>query len=140
MSSARYPPSYGLGLIISILLFITVLLEFRSPAPWSFSAFYSLEPTASDPPLHTVATIYKPSRGLEDVSPAGDDAWSALMTARVGQTGSLRKDVISLRLTNTKGSFLRIARNETFDFGWGVSMYHSLHCLSMVRTGVSSFS
>ena len=49
------------------------------------------------------------------MSPAGDAAWAdAALTP--------------------KGGFLRLRYNETTIHGWGISMFHALHCLQTIRT------
>jgi hypothetical protein len=48
------------------------------------------------------------------MSSDGDTAWQQMTTTR-------------------GGGFLWIRHNETYKVGWGVSMFHALHCLSMVR-------
>lgn len=51
---------------------------------------------------------------LEDWSHEGDQAWNRLL--RPG-----------------KGGFLLIQKNATDAVPWGISMYHGLHCLKMIR-------
>ena len=54
---------------------------------------------------------------LENLSAAGDAAWAnAALTPR--------------------GGFLRLRYNETTIHGWGISMFHALHCLQTIRTVV----
>ena len=49
------------------------------------------------------------------MSPAGDAAWAdAALTPH--------------------GGFLRVRYNETTVHGWGISMFHALHCLQTIRT------
>ena len=49
------------------------------------------------------------------MSPAGDAAWAeAALTPG--------------------GGFLRVRSNELTVYGWGISMFHALHCLQMIRT------
>ncbi|RFU25775.1 hypothetical protein B7463_g10566, partial [Scytalidium lignicola] len=50
---------------------------------------------------------------LEDLGSEGDKAWDTLTTER--------------------GGFLWIQYNETYDIPWGISMFHGLHCLQMLR-------
>lgn len=48
------------------------------------------------------------------MSAAGDEAWSSKLETR-------------------QGGFLWVRYNETLKEGWGVSMFHALHCLKMIR-------
>jgi len=50
---------------------------------------------------------------LEDLGPGGDKSWS--------------------ELTPAGGGFLWLRYNETFDMPWGISMFHGIHCLQMLR-------
>ncbi|TGO32567.1 hypothetical protein BHYA_0306g00100 [Botrytis hyacinthi] len=50
---------------------------------------------------------------LEDLGIEGDQAWD--------------------KLTTRKGGFIWLQYNETFDIPWGISMFHGLHCLQMLR-------
>jgi hypothetical protein len=58
---------------------------------------------------HTFPTVTP----LEDLGPGGDEAWKSLTTAR--------------------GGFLWLQYNETYDMPWGISMFHGIHCLQMLR-------
>lgn len=55
---------------------------------------------------------------LEDLRPEGDSAWDALTTRR--------------------GGYLWIQYNETYDMPWGISVFHGLHCLQMLRSELQS--
>ena len=56
---------------------------------------------------------------LEDLSPPADDAWEQTLLTR-------------------KGGFLWVELNETSNEAWGISMFHALHCLKMLRIVVRS--
>lgn len=54
---------------------------------------------------------------LEDLSHKGDEAWAT-------------------ELFTPHGGFLVVRRNETTNEKWGVSMFHGLHCLQMIRSAL----
>ncbi|OQV01657.1 hypothetical protein CLAIMM_06971 [Cladophialophora immunda] len=62
----------------------------------------------------TVPRTFGRMAKLEDLSPAGDNAW-ATETATRG------------------GGFLAVRYNATMTQGYGLSMFHALHCLQMIR-------
>lgn len=51
---------------------------------------------------------------ISDFSPSADEAWD--------QT-----------LLTPNGGFLSVGPNQTADKDWGISMFHALHCLKMLR-------
>ncbi|KAL2074963.1 hypothetical protein VTL71DRAFT_8743 [Oculimacula yallundae] len=58
---------------------------------------------------------------LEDMTEAGDSVWSSISSTK-------------------QGGFLWVQYNETYKTGHGVSMFHALHCLSMIRNAVKAKS
>jgi hypothetical protein len=54
---------------------------------------------------------------LEDMTEVGDAIWSTISSTK-------------------QGGFLWVRYNETYKTGHGVSMFHALHCLSMIRDAV----
>lgn len=50
---------------------------------------------------------------LEELGPEGDEAWR--------------------RLIPEGGGLIWIKYNETFNLPWGISMFHGIHCLQMLR-------
>jgi hypothetical protein len=58
--------------------------------------------------------IFLRSQALEDMGPQGDHAWNDL--------------------TTEKGGFLWVQYNETLNLRYGISMFHGLHCLQMLRS------
>lgn len=54
---------------------------------------------------------------LEDLSPKSDASWSS-------------------SLNTPQGGFLWIKYNETSNMAWGVSMFHAIHCLTLIRNMV----
>lgn len=66
----------------------------------------------------TVVTHFQHMREMEDFGEAGDQIWHS-------------------QLLPPKGGFLWVETNSTEDIvgaeGWGVTMFHALHCLQMIR-------
>jgi hypothetical protein len=60
------------------------------------------------------SSVYLRDYVLEDLGPRGDAAWASLTTKH--------------------GGFLWVQYNETLDIQYGISMFHGLHCLQMLRT------
>ena len=62
---------------------------------------------------------------LEDLSYANDEAWAQAALTRPGE--GIRSE-----------GLLWVKYNETYSIPWGVSMFHALHCLQMIRRGVQA--
>lgn len=62
---------------------------------------------------HTTA-LFRERPILEDLSPSADAAWEKTLLTR-------------------KGGFLWVEYNQTVNEAWGISMFHALHCLKMLR-------
>lgn len=107
-------------------------------------------PTGSSRPLNedgykdTQRTIYNPS----------DDALRGGSSASRERSNFLfgfleRPDIESLdsavdgawnQAMNTPlGGFLLVRHNETYSQGWGVSMFHSIHCLGILRSTMQNY-
>lgn len=56
---------------------------------------------------------------LEDMSPENDELWSST-------------------LTTARDGFIWVKHNETFNYQMGISMFHGLHCLKMLRAMLQS--
>ncbi|OAP55470.1 hypothetical protein AYL99_10443 [Fonsecaea erecta] len=65
-------------------------------------------------PWTTVPRTFGQMRELEDLSRRGDAAWA-------------------VRTSTRGGGFLTVRYNATMTQGYGVSMFHALHCLQMIR-------
>lgn len=64
--------------------------------------------------LSPITATFRQIRTLEDFSPSADEAWhQAALTP--------------------KGGFLWVEYNETTNAAYGISMFHALHCLQMLR-------
>ncbi|PTB41007.1 hypothetical protein M441DRAFT_194351 [Trichoderma asperellum CBS 433.97] len=106
-------------------------------------------PTSSSRPLNedghqdTQRTIYNPS----------DDALRSSSASRENSNFLFefleRPDIESLdsaidgawnQAMNTPlGGFLLVRHNETYSQGWGVSMFHSIHCLGILRSTMQNY-
>ncbi|KAB5518247.1 hypothetical protein GE09DRAFT_929729, partial [Coniochaeta sp. 2T2.1] len=64
----------------------------------------------------TQALVFERHPDLEDLSHNGDQTWS--------------------ELTTPLGGMLWVKHNDTYSYPWGISMFHGLHCLQMIRTAV----
>lgn len=63
---------------------------------------------------------FRERHDLESLDSKADEAWSNAMSTPLG-------------------GFLLVQHNETYYRGWGVSMFHSIHCLGMLRTSFQNF-
>ncbi|KAL7943581.1 hypothetical protein V8C42DRAFT_327913 [Trichoderma barbatum] len=126
-------------IIIGILLLAVPTLHSLS----TVSIPSLLEPGNNDGENETPNTIYNPGdsvlRGnsafntkqkflfeflerhdIESLDRAADEAWDQAMSTPLG-------------------GFLLVRHNETYSSGWGVSMFHSIHCLKMLRTTMQNY-
>ena len=71
-------------------------------------------PFSSSASSATISTVFGQDPSLDDTSSLGDEAWSR-------------------KLQTPQGGFLWVRYNETLKEGWGISMFHALHCLNMIR-------
>lgn len=129
--------TFSLGLLILISCFLVL---FRSSLPGTPSYRSWISPStcsceASGRGAYSPAGIEDPQRRpgnmpasayleefrtipeFEDMTTTGDALWSQMTSTR-------------------SGGFLWVRHNETYRTGYGVSMFHALHCLSMIRDTV----
>ncbi|TGO30051.1 hypothetical protein BPAE_0008g00430 [Botrytis paeoniae] len=112
-------------LIISLFVFFGASLpssqtygSWLSPSPCSCeqrSVSGNDELTRTHPGAYLQAFRMRPE--LEDMTELGDAMWATISSTK-------------------KGGFLWVRHNETYNTGHGVSMFHALHCLSMIRDAV----
>ncbi|KAJ5165642.1 uncharacterized protein N7500_007472 [Penicillium coprophilum] len=92
---------------------------------WPYLPLTSVTPSFQSDTVSTTPRLnlyqFHTSKELEDLSTAGDASWQQLTT------------------TND-GGFLWVRHNETYRTGWGISMFHSLHCLGLLREIVKTKS
>ncbi|KAI4260313.1 MAG: hypothetical protein L6R42_004113, partial [Xanthoria sp. 1 TBL-2021] len=81
------------------------------------SAFRSLESSRHQP--RRITTVFQDRPILENLSPSANEEWErALLTP--------------------KGGFLWVQYNVTAERPYGISMFHGLHCLKMLREVIQS--
>lgn len=104
----------GIAILAATVVSLSLLLPYL-PSSQTFDLYHLRSANNKDQkpqndnlyPFHTIPE-------LENMSLEGDAAWQDMTTTR-------------------GGGFLWIRHNETYRVGWGVSMFHALHCLSMIR-------
>lgn len=101
---------------LAILVFLAVIVAVFNEQLLAVVTYPSTLGPAAQPSAPKVVT-FREVPVLENLSAAGDAAWAnAALTPR--------------------GGFLRLRYNETTIHGWGISMFHALHCLQTIRTVV----
>jgi hypothetical protein len=117
MASSPFTPAR-----IAILVFIvtiTVVLVFHSHFTAALDTLKhdSCSPAQSSHQAHPeakrIATTFPAISPLEALGPEGDEAWE--------------------RIVPSRGGFIWVQYNETYDVPYGISMFHGLHCLQMLR-------
>lgn len=99
--------------VMSLTLFAYLALQTRGFN--NFCQDRGLSNSAPDP----ITRTFERNNALEDLSETGDIAW--------------------LTQTSTpKGGFIRVRRNETMIENWGVTVFHALHCLAIIRDALRS--
>lgn len=103
-------------------------------APWTIIIFASFAgflfggiasilmglPLSGSAPAATLprkSTTFNEDKLLEDLTPANNKAWQNT-------------------LLTPKGGFMWVQESETEKVAWGISMFHSLHCLQMIRSAI----
>ena len=71
-------------------------------------------------PIGSTTRVFGTNTALTEVSAAGDAAWAK-------------------EFETPKGGFLWVRHNESVVEGWGISMLHALHCLSMLRQELKQY-
>lgn len=120
--------NFTLFITVLLVLIISLLVFFRPSFPSSptYGAWLSPppsfceQPSASGnceltktPPSVSLET-FRARPELEDMTEVGDAVWSTISSTK-------------------QGGFLWVRYNETYKTGHGVSMFHALHCLSIIR-------
>ena len=119
-------PAYRLVAFVALTVTISFisLKVFSGPDSVSKHLLSWTKPTAEssrgayiyDSPK-TIITRFQAIPDLEDLSGAGDHVWST-------------------KLLTPHGGFLRVQYNDTFEQNWGISMFHGLHCLQLIRSNL----
>ncbi|KAA6413231.1 MAG: hypothetical protein FRX48_02975 [Lasallia pustulata] len=106
--------------IFSTLLVLLSLSFLVLTPPFSLSLHLPFHEPKPATPRPVVTTTFRPIPALEDLSLAADPAWAALLPG--------------------DGGFLNVRYNETYVQAWGISAFHALHCLAMIRGALQSAS
>ncbi|CAD6592347.1 MAG: hypothetical protein ASARMPREDX12_005995 [Alectoria sarmentosa] len=116
-----FTQSSTVRVFLPILMFIAVIVAVFHEQLLTAVTFPSTHcpaaQTSTDmsPPLALKVKTFRELPVFLDMSPTGDTAWAdAALTPR--------------------GGFLWLRYNETTSHGWGISMFHALHCLQTIRT------
>lgn len=134
-SSSPFTPCRIITLTIILLLIVLSALQNQI-----LSAIHSLgrprictplPPSSSNkssptPSLRHLTRTFREMRHLEDLSKDADEAWRST-------------------LTTPKGGFLFVKNENREERGgkdepWGVSMFHAIHCLTLLRTSFQHFN
>ncbi|CAL8574732.1 hypothetical protein XPA_000685 [Xanthoria parietina] len=107
----------SLPLIISSIIAVLVMLSIIFHSNIN-SAFRDLESNRHHP-RRIITTVFQDRPILENLSPSANEEWKrALLTP--------------------KGGFLWVQYNITAEQPYGISMFHGLHCLKMLREVIQS--
>jgi hypothetical protein len=105
--------------IMSLAFFTYLVSQTRAPSlglnSFCRGSCFGLSAPALDP----ITLTFERIDALEDLSENGDIAW-------LTQTST------------SKGGFLRVRRNETVIENWGITVFHALHCLGIIREALRS--
>lgn len=82
----------------------------------------SSQPESQHNETASIGSVFSKLEDLEDMGAAGDTAWESLFPKGGGYL------------------YLRSSNSSTGSEQWGVSMFHSLHCLFMLRSGLQHAS
>lgn len=109
--------SIVLTAIISLALFSYLVLQTHASSLGfhNFCQDCGLSNSAPNP----ITLTFERINALEDLSENGDIAW-------LTQTST------------SKGGFIRVRRNETMIENWGITVFHALHCLGIIRDALRS--
>lgn len=91
----------------------------------------------------TQRTIYNPSDGvLRDSSASRGNPnflFEFLERPDIESLDSTVDGAWSQAMNTPLGGFLLVRHNETYSQGWGVSMFHSIHCLGILRSTMQNY-
>jgi hypothetical protein len=113
-------------LIAVIATLVLLVLTFNYQLVAALKDFASTDYASSCPSpspftigLPSTKTLFHERSVLDDLSPSADEVWERTALTR-------------------KGGYLWVEFNETANEAWGISMFHALHCLKMLRLAVRS--
>ena len=116
------------GIVVSLTVVLLLLLIFQHQLLQALSSLGSKIQypnlrfkcrDASDDRAPHMETTFQKIPALSSLSPLADQAWHQAALTR-------------------KGGFIWVEYNETANEAWGISMFHALHCLKMLRTVVQA--
>jgi hypothetical protein len=109
------------SIVVSLLLIVFVLLLTTRSHLSSHHLPFSLRSSSALDPLPPLPRFFQNYPTLEAYGPVADAHWETL-------------------LLSPNGGFIKVQRNETFVESWGISMFHALHCLRMLRDALAPTS
>ena len=114
MASGKYQPSLATLCLSALSTFLILLLVLQSQVIIQRKGGSSQLPEDAAFTATSISHIFILDPTLEDISHAGDTAWrDSLLTP--------------------KGGFLWVQYNESYEESYGISMFHALHCLQLIR-------
>lgn len=97
---------------------LILVLAVVNLTPYLFTHTQPTAPSRAVLQLSTIPNTFEHLSEMQDLGPAGDEIWSSA-------------------LLPTEGGFLWVQTNSTEEEhakeGWGITMFHALHCLQMMR-------
>lgn len=125
--------------IIGILLIAFPALHSLSAASPSSPS----KPTSNDGTKETHNTIYNPGdsvlQGARSSSERPNFLFEFLERHDIESLDSAADGAWDQAMSTPLGGFLLVKHNETYNLGWGVSMFHSVHCLRMLRATMQNY-
>ncbi|KAI0143738.1 hypothetical protein GGR57DRAFT_518216 [Xylariaceae sp. FL1272] len=126
--TAPKPTNFTLLFTLLLLLLISLFVFFTASSPSNplYGSWPSPSPcvceqhsasghdASTTTPLSAHLEAFRARPELEDMTQVGDAAWSTISSTK-------------------QGGFLWVRYNDTYRTGHGVTMFHALHCLSMIR-------
>ncbi|KAK1255388.1 hypothetical protein MKX08_009383 [Trichoderma sp. CBMAI-0020] len=125
---------------VMVLLIITfpVLQSLLTGLPTNLS-----KPLSGDRHQDTQRTIYSPSDdALRDTSASSGNSnflFEFLERPDIESLDSAVDGAWNQAMNTPLGGFLLVRHNETYSQGWGVSMFHSIHCLGILRSTMQNY-
>ncbi|MCJ1391224.1 hypothetical protein MMC18_004086 [Xylographa bjoerkii] len=119
-----YPATttFVLSVLLTILLVVLVFqYHFLLSSPNAFTC-PTYTPSSPAPQLSllkaaSTTRTFSLQPALEDLSHAGDATWASTVLP-------------------AKGGFLWVRHNETYEESYGITMFHALHCLKLIRANL----
>ncbi|KAL6792247.1 hypothetical protein GGI42DRAFT_335648 [Trichoderma sp. SZMC 28013] len=101
------------------------------------------KPTNNDGTKEAHHTIYNPGdsvlQGAKSSSERPNFLFEFLERHDIESLDSAADGAWDQAMSTPLGGFLLVQHNETYNLGWGVSMFHSVHCLRMLRATMQNY-